>query len=220
MSTSKKLRTDESLKGFGKSVEPLTEAQADYINAIKEDAVIFGLGSAGTGKTYIPAMYAAEQLYYKRVGKVIITRPNVEASATLGLLPGELHEKYAPYLEPFENVFKRALGNQYEADLKAGKIAPKPLGYMRGMTFDNAIVLVDECQNMTEKEFKLILSRIGRDCKMIFSGDDRQIDVKNSGLQAVQKILSRMDDISFIRFNHDDIVRSDLCKRIIIAFEQ
>ena len=139
-----------------KSVVAKNYAQQLYLEAIQDYDVVFGIGSAGTGKTFIASMYAAEKLYYREVDQMVVTRPNVEASAPLGFLPGELEEKYAPYLEPFDGVFTRVFGKtHYELLKKREKIVAKPLGFMRGATFDNAIVLVDECQNMTEKEFNL-----------------------------------------------------------------
>lgn len=196
-------------------------AQQLYLEAIQDYDVVFGIGSAGTGKTFIASMYAAEKLYYREVDQVIVTRPNVEASTPLGFLPGELEEKYAPYLEPFDGVFTRVFGKtHYELLKKREKIVAKPLGFMRGATFDNAIVLVDECQNMTEKEFKLLLTRIGENTKIIFSGDSRQVDIPNSGLMSVIERLKHIPEIGVIEFHPHDIVRSRLCKDIILSWER
>lgn len=196
-------------------------AQQLYLEAIQDYDVVFGIGSAGTGKTYMAAMYAAEQLYYRDVEQVIVTRPNVEASNPLGFLPGELEEKYAPYLEPFDGVFTKVFGKtHYELLKKREKIVAKPLGFMRGATFDNAIVLVDECQNMTEREFKLLLTRIGENTKVIFSGDSRQVDIPNSGLMSVIERLKHIPEIAVIEFHPQDIVRSRLCKDIILSWER
>ena len=202
-------------------VQPKNLAQQLYLEAIQRADVVFGIGSAGTGKTYVAASYAAEKLFYRDVERVVVTRPNVEASRPLGYLPGELDEKYAPYLEPFEGVFVKALGrSHYENMLKNEKIVPKPLGFMRGATFDNAIVLVDECQNMTAKEFKLLLTRIGENSKVIFSGDSKQIDIPDSGLMATIERLKYIPSIEVIEFMPHDIVRSDLCKQIILEYER
>lgn len=196
-------------------------AQQLYLEAIQEYDVVFGIGSAGTGKTYMAAMYAAEQLYYRDIDQVIVTRPNVEASNPLGFLPGELEEKYAPYLEPFDGVFTKVFGKtHYELLKKREKIVAKPLGFMRGATFDNAIVLVDECQNMTEREFKLLLTRIGEGTKVIFSGDSRQVDMPNSGLMSTIERLKFIPEIGVIEFQPQDIVRSKLCKDIILSYER
>lgn len=196
-------------------------AQQLYLEAIERSDVVFGIGSAGTGKTYVAASYAAEKLFYREINKIIVTRPNVEASRSMGFLPGELEEKYAPYLEPFEGVFIRAFGKSlYDLFRKRGQIEPKPLGFMRGATFDNAIVLVDECQNMTDKEFKLLLTRIGENTKVIFSGDSRQVDIPDSGLMNTIERLKFIPEIETIEFLPQDIVRSNLCKQIILEYER
>ena len=144
-------------------VKPLNFIQAEYLRAIQSNQIVFGVGSAGTGKTYVAATYAAGELFHRRIQKIILTRPNVETGRGLGFLPGTLEEKYAPYLEPFDNVFARSLGKGfYEYALKAKTIEPKPLGFMRGATFDNCIVLLDEAQNATKEEMKMLLSRIGK----------------------------------------------------------
>lgn len=196
-------------------------AQQLYLEAIERSDVVFGIGSAGTGKTYVAASYAAEKLFYREINKIIVTRPNVEASRSMGFLPGELEEKYAPYLEPFEGVFIRAFGKSlYDLFRKRGQIEPKPLGFMRGATFDNAIVLVDECQNMTDKEFKLLLTRIGENTKVIFSGDSRQVDIPDSGLINTIERLKFIPEIETIEFFPQDIVRSNLCKQIILEYER
>lgn len=204
-----------------RGVQPKTLKQELYLEAIEEYDVVFGIGSAGTGKTYVAAMYAAEKLFYRETEQIIVTRPNVESSKPLGFLPGELEEKYAPYLEPFDGVFLKVFGKtHYELLKKRGQIAAKPLGFMRGATFDNAIVLVDECQNMTEKEFKLLLTRIGEGTKLIFSGDSRQVDIPDSGLMSTIERLKHIPEIGVIEFDAYDIVRSKLCKDIILSYER
>jgi phosphate starvation-inducible PhoH-like protein len=202
------------------AIKPLNFIQGDYLESIKNNDIIFGIGSAGTGKTFIAANYAAEQLYYKKINKIILTRPNVETGRGLGFLPGELDEKYAPYLEPFIQIFKQALGSGlYEYSLKSKAIDPKPLGFMRGASFDNAIILVDEAQNMTKTEFKMLLSRIGKNCKVILSGDPEQCDISDSGLLDAVKRLERLPGIEIVRFLDEDIVRSKMCKQVIIAYK-
>jgi phosphate starvation-inducible PhoH-like protein len=202
------------------AIKPLNFIQGEYLEAIKNNEIIFGIGSAGTGKTFVAANYAAEQLYYKKIDKIILTRPNVETGRGLGFLPGELDEKYAPYLDPFTQVFKRALGTGlYEYSLKSKAIEPKPLGFMRGASFDNAVILVDEVQNMTKTEFKMLLSRIGKNCKMILSGDPEQCDIMDSGLLDAVRRLERLPGIEIVRFLDEDIVRSKMCKQVIIAYK-
>lgn len=227
VTTGKKARRENATKQPGisvenfKEVEPLNFIQGEYLAAIKESDIVFGVGSAGTGKTYIAAAYAASQLYHKRVDRVIITRPNVEVGRGLGFIPGTLEEKYAPYLEPFDSVFCKFLGKTfYEYCLKEKKIDPRPLGFMRGTTFDHSIVLVDEAQNITVPEMKMLLSRIGRNTKMILSGDPKQSDITNSGLLDAIKRLDTIPGIEAIEFLDEDIVRSKLCKQIIMAYNK
>jgi phosphate starvation-inducible PhoH-like protein len=205
--------------GF-RDVKPLNYIQGEYLEAIKHSEVVFGIGSAGTGKTFVAASYAAGELFHRRINKIILTRPNVETGRGLGFLPGELDEKYAPYLDPFINVFQRTLGKGFfEYALKSKDIEPKPLGFMRGSSFDNAIILVDEVQNMTKTEFKMLLSRIGKNCKVILSGDPDQIDIPDSGLQDAVRRLEGLDGIEVVRFIDNDIVRSRMCKQIIMAYK-
>ena len=205
--------------GF-KDVKPLNFIQGEYLRAIQENEIIFGVGSAGTGKTYVAATFAAGELFHRRIDKIILTRPNVETGRGLGFLPGTLEEKYAPYLDPFDQVFSRSLGKGfYEYALKSKNIEPRPLGFMRGATFDNCIVLVDEAQNATREEMKMLLSRIGKNCKMIISGDVDQSDIPDSGLSDAVKRLEHIDGIEVVRFMDDDIVRSRMCKQIILAYK-
>jgi len=202
-----------------KEIQPLNFIQGEYLDAIRHNDVIFGIGSAGTGKTFIAANFAASELFHRRVSKVILTRPNVETGRGLGFLPGTLEEKYAPYLLPFDAIFNKALGKGfYEYALKAKDIEPTPLGFLRGTTFDNCIVLVDEAQNCTKEEMKMLLSRIGKNCKMIFSGDTEQSDIPDSGLEDAVNRLEGISGIEVIEFLDEDIVRSAMCKKIIQAY--
>jgi len=224
-STGKKARkaaepTYHAAEGF-KEIKPLNFIQGEYLEAIRNNDIIFGTGSAGTGKTFVAASYAAAELYHRRVNKIILSRPNVEAGPGMGFLPGTLEEKYLPYLSPFEGVFVRSLGRGfYDYCLKDKTIEPVPIGFMRGLTFDNCIVLIDEAQNITPVEMKMILSRIGRNCKMIFSGDTLQQDIPGkSGLRDAIERLSSIQGIEVVNFLHEDIVRSRMCKQIIMAYE-
>jgi phosphate starvation-inducible protein PhoH and related proteins len=205
--------------GF-KEVKPLNYIQGTYLEAIRNNEVVFGIGSAGTGKTYVAASYAAGELFHRRIDKIILTRPNVETGRGLGFLPGELEEKYAPYLDPFDKVFTSTLGKGfYEYSLKSKTIEPRPLGFMRGSSFDNAIILVDEVQNMSKLEFKMLLSRIGKNCKVILSGDPDQSDIPDSGLPDAVRRLEGLPGIEIVRFMDEDIVRSKMCKAIILAYK-
>lgn len=202
-----------------KEVEPLNFIQGEYLESIKSNSIIFGVGSAGTGKTFIAASYAASELFHKRIDKIILTRPNVETGRGLGFLPGDLTEKYAPYLAPFDAIFNKALGKGfYEYSLKNKDIEPVPLGFLRGTTFEDCIVLVDECQQMEAAEFKMMLSRIGKNCKMIFSGDSSQSDIKESGLEDALNRLEGIPGIDIIEFLDQDIVRSKMCAAVIRAY--
>ena len=203
-----------------KEVEPLNYIQGEYLEAIKYNDIVFGVGSAGTGKTYVAAGFAAGELFHRRVNKIILTRPNVEVGRGLGFLPGTIEEKYAPYLLPFDSIFNKFLGKGfYEYALKNKDIEPVPLGFLRGTTFDNCIVLLDEAQNATREEMKMILSRIGKNCKMIISGDIEQSDIgDDSGLDDAVNRLGGISGIEVIEFLDDDIVRSKMCKQIIMAY--
>lgn len=204
--------------GF-KEVKPLNYIQGVYLQAIKRADVIFGEGSAGTGKTYMSAYYAASQLFHRNINKIVLTRPNVEVGRGLGFLPGELDEKYAPYLAPFEAIFSNCLGKGfYDHAVRFKNIDPQPLGFLRGATFDNCVVLADEMQNATKSELKMLLSRIGKNCKMIISGDSEQTDISNSGLKDAITRLEHVHGVEVVHFREEDIVRSEMCKRIIIAY--
>ena len=218
----KQRNVQDSANGYMdfKEVKPLNYIQETYLEAIKHNPIVFGIGSAGTGKTFVAASYAAAQLFHRRTQKIVITRPNIEVGKSLGFLPGTLEEKYFPYLEPFQVAFERTLGKGlYEYALKNKQIDPKPLGFMRGATFDDCIVLVDECQNMTKTEFKMLLSRIGQNCKIILSGDDDQLDIRNSGLDDALYRLQGIRGVEVVRFLEGDLVRSDMCKEIILAYK-
>ena len=200
-------------------VEPMNFIQGEYLDAIRHCDIIFGVGSAGTGKTYVAASYAASELFHRRIRKIILTRPNIETGRGLGFLPGTLEEKYAPYLLPFDAIFSRALGKGfYEYALKNKDIDPTPLGFLRGTTFEDCIVLLDEAQNCTKEEMKMLLSRIGKNCKMIISGDTEQSDIVDSGLEDAIHRLHNIPGIEVIEFLDEDIVRSKMCKQIIMAY--
>lgn len=207
-------------RGGFPEIKPLNFIQAEYLRSIITNDITFGIGSAGTGKTYIAANYAAQELFHKRVDKIIITRPSVQTGHGLGFLPGTLDEKFAPFLQPFQDIFVKALGaGFYEYALKSKDIDPKPLEFMRGSTFDDCVVLIDEAQNCSKEELKMILSRIGKNCKMIISGDVDQADIPNSGLEDATRRLAGLPGIEVVQFLDSDIVRSKMCKQIIIAYK-
>lgn len=225
ISSGKKARKQAPVVEFSSEkfteVRPLNYIQETYLDAIKHNDIVFGIGSAGTGKTYVSAAYAAGQLYHKKIEKIILTRPNIETGASLGFLPGTLEEKYLPYLEPFDSVFAKMLGRGfYEWAIKNKTIDPRPLGFMRGATFENSIVLLDEAQNATKQELKMFLTRVGKNCKIVISGDPSQSDISNSGLLDASNRLSHIEGVEVVEFLDSDIVRSRLCKQIIIAYNE
>ena len=222
MSTSKKARNNQiKINGF-EPIKAKNFAQSQYLEALRHNQITFAVGPAGTGKSYIATAYAAEQLYYKKIDKIIITRPAVEAEESLGFLPGELDEKYAPYLLPVKEILDQLLGKAFvEYCLKSGAIEAVPIAYMRGRTFDNAICIIDEAQNCTPNQMKLILSRIGENCKYIVDGDISQKDIKGtSGLEDAINRLSGIQGVESCHFLNADIVRSGMCKKIIQAYSE
>jgi phosphate starvation-inducible PhoH-like protein len=206
-----------------KKAEPLeaqTQAQGHYICALQSSELIFAIGPAGTGKTYVASAFAADLLQSNAIERIIITRPNVEVGAGFGFLPGELEEKYAPYLDPFREVMIERMGlSQYEYALKVETILPKPLAFMRGATFNNAFVILDEAQNCTPSEMKMFLTRIGKNCTVVVDGDPEQCDLHGpSGLNDAVDRLEKIPGVAVVEFTEDDIVRSGLIKDILIAY--
>ncbi|MDL2284423.1 PhoH family protein [Oxalobacter sp. OttesenSCG-928-P03] len=201
-------------------LEPRNTKQRNYINAIKNFQVTFGIGPAGTGKTYIAGAIACDMLLSKSVEKIIITRPAVEAGEFLGFLPGELEEKYAPYLAAFYDVLHERLGKaQVEYMIKSGRIEAIPFAYMRGRTFKNCLVILDEAQNATAAQMKLFLTRIGDDCKVIIDGDASQTDIPNSGLMDAIKRISYIPTVKVVEFSKSDVVRSSFVSEVITAYD-
>ena len=200
----------------------LNAPQEQYGNAIKNFPLVFGLGPAGTGKTYVCGALAAEALRDKRIDKIIITRPAVEAGESLGFLPGDKEEKYEPWLQPFRDVLHERLGKSaVDYHISHGKIEGAPLAYMRGRTFKNAYVIMDEAQNATPAQMRMFLTRIGENCTVIVNGDLDQTDLPGiSGLAEALRILSFIPSVKVFTFKASDSVRSGLCREICEAFEQ
>ena len=207
-------------------LEPKTYAQEDYAQALEEKSIVFALGSAGSGKSYVATHYAAEQLFYKKIDKIILTRPAVEACGEeMGFLPGELIEgKLLPYLIPYMETLKELLGKTFvEYCLKVGMIEPVPLAFMRGRSFgsmnNGCIILADEMQSATPMQMKLLLTRIGENTKMMINGDIDQRDKHDAtGLEDAIGKLRHLDDVEVIQFTEDDCVRSGVCKRVLKAY--
>ncbi|MCJ2130156.1 PhoH family protein [Methylobacterium sp. E-045] len=204
-------------------IQPLTVRQAEYLDALAVSKQVIVLGPAGTGKTYIAGTRAADQLRQRRIAKVIITRPNVPSGRSLGFFPGSLEEKIAPWVAPLTETMKERMGDAaYEIAMKTGDIEVVPFEVMRGRTFKNCLVILDEAQNTTTAEIKMFLTRIGDDCQVIINGDVSQTDLREtSGLRTVIHLVkSRMMQVPIVEFTLDDIVRSGICAEWVRAFEE
>ena len=205
-----------------KPLEAKTETQGLYISTILHSDITFGIGPAGTGKTYVAATLACEMLDAGEIEQIILTRPAVDTEK-FGALPGELEDKYKPYIEPFEDVFKeRYSAGQLEYLIKSGKIKAQPLAFMRGKTFNRSWVLLDEAQNTTPTQMKMALTRIGEGSKMIISGDMNQNDLPShvkSGLNDSVKRLGTLAEIGVVEFSRDEVVRHGLISKILERYE-
>ena len=207
----------------GKQIKCKTVGQKTYVDAIKKDTVVFGIGPAGTGKTYLAVCMAVAAFKSRQVEKIILTRPAVEAGEKLGFLPGDLHEKVDPYLRPLYDALQELLGLEtYVKLMERGAIEVAPLAYMRGRTLSNAFIILDEAQNTTKEQMKMFLTRMGEGSKMVVTGDVTQIDLdgKDSGLVHATKVLDGVDGIAVCRLTAKDVVRHPLVMRIIRAYEK
>jgi phosphate starvation-inducible PhoH-like protein len=208
----------------GKVIRIKTLGQRQYIMAIRQNDLVFGIGPAGTGKTYLAVVMAVNALKNGQVNKIILTRPAVEAGESLGFLPGDLKEKVDPYLRPLYDALNDILGAEHTQRLiERGTIEIAPLAYMRGRTLDDAFVILDEAQNTTHAQMKMFLTRLGFGSKMVITGDQTQIDLPKgakSGLIAAEKILLGVNGISFVFLEQSDVVRHPLVGRIIEAYEK
>jgi phosphate starvation-inducible PhoH-like protein len=212
--------TDYYEKPSVEPMRPLNKTQEKYINTIKSNIVTLGIGCAGTGKSHVAAGVAAEMLRDCHIEKIILTRPVCETGRNMGALPGELQDKYSPYVEPLMNLLDRQLGASWVRNLvKNGKIVAKPLEFMRGTTFNNCAVILDESQNTTPEQMKMILTRIGKNCKMIITGDTVQSDLRqNNGLSYAVSKISKVDGVGVMEFGLDDIVRHGIVRDILVAW--
>ncbi|MBS4173576.1 PhoH family protein [Bacillus sp. FJAT-49736] len=208
----------------GKSIRVKTLGQKQYINAIKKHDLVFGIGPAGTGKTYLAVVMAVNALKNGIVKKIILTRPAVEAGESLGFLPGDLKEKVDPYLRPLYDALHDILGSEHTQRLiERETIEIAPLAYMRGRTLDDAFVILDEAQNTTHAQMKMFLTRLGFNSKMVITGDRTQVDLPKgaqSGLVEAERILADIPKIAFIYLEQSDIVRHPLVAKIIEAYNQ
>ena len=210
------------LSNRGKTIRPKTVNQKKYVDSIDQNTITFGIGPAGSGKTYLAMAKAIQALQAKQVNRIILTRPAVEAGEHLGFLPGSLNEKIDPYLRPLFD----ALHDMIDQDaiprlMSTGVIEVAPLAYMRGRTLNDAFIILDEAQNTTPEQMKMFLTRLGFGSKMIITGDITQVDLPNhakSGLIVVQDILENVEDISFMHLTAEDVVRNRLVGDIVTAY--
>ena len=208
----------------GKIVRPRTVGQKRYIEQIKDNTMVLGIGPAGTGKTYLAVAMAVKAFREHKVKKIILTRPAVEAGEKLGFLPGDMQDKVDPYLRPlYDALFDMFGAESFAKYMEKGIIEVAPLAYMRGRTLDEAFIILDEAQNTTSEQIKMFLTRLGNDSRMVITGDITQIDLpdpKKSGLVEAVRILKGIDDISVHRFSEKDVVRHRLVQDIIKAYEK
>ena len=214
---------EDILSTRGKTLRPKTVGQQEYVRAIEDHTITFGIGPAGTGKTYLAMAKAVQALQRKEVERIILTRPAVEAGERLGFLPGTLTDKIDPYLRPLFDALNEMLDPELVPKLMAvGTIEVAPLAYMRGRTLNNSFIILDEAQNTTPEQMKMFLTRLGFDSKMVITGDITQVDLPSSasGLRLVTGILQDIDDIHFARLTSADVVRHSLVGRIVDAYSE
>ncbi len=206
-----------------KSVIARSEKQSEYIKALKENDIIMSLGPAGTGKSFLAVSVAVTLLMEKKIDRVILSRPSVEAGEKLGFLPGDMKEKVDPYLRPLYDALYELFGaDKIDKKIETGEIEIAPLAFMRGRTLKNCFAILDEAQNATETQIKMFLTRIGENSKLVVNGDPSQVDLinkKDSGLIKSKKILKDLEEIKIIEFDHNDVVRHPLVSKIIKAYQ-
>ncbi len=207
-----------------RTIAPRSPAQADYVKAMRDHELVFGLGPAGTGKTYLAAALGVSMMLEGQVDRIILSRPAVEAGERLGFLPGDLREKIDPYLRPlYDALFDTMIGEQVMKKLESGEIEVAPLAFMRGRTLSNAFVILDEAQNATSTQMKMFLTRLGESSRMVVTGDPSQVDLPKgaqSGLIEAERILGKVKGVRVIRFTDADVVRHALVTRIVRAYNQ
>lgn len=208
----------------GKQIRSKTYGQKNYVSAIRKNTVTFGIGPAGTGKTFLAVAMAVTAFRNKEVNRIVLTRPAVEAGEKLGFLPGDLQNKVDPYLRPlYDSLYELMGAETYQQYLEKGMIEVAPLAYMRGRTLDDSFIILDEAQNTTPEQMKMFLTRIGFGSKAVVTGDITQIDLpgdKRSGLKEVMKILKDIEGVEFVHLSEKDVVRHELVQRIIKAYEK
>ena len=207
----------------GRPIKPKTLGQKNYVDAIREKMIVFGIGPAGTGKTYLAMAMAVTAFRNEEVSRIILTRPAIEAGEKLGFLPGDLQSKVDPYLRPLYDALYQIMGaDSFAKNMERGLIEVAPLAYMRGRTLDNAYIILDEAQNTTPAQMKMFLTRIGFGSKVIITGDTSQKDLPSSvqsGLDIAMKVLHKVDGISFCELTSKDVVRHPLVQKIVQAYD-
>lgn len=208
----------------GRPIKPKTLGQKKYVDSIRKNTVVFGIGPAGTGKTYLAMAMAITSFKNNEVNRIILTRPAIEAGENLGFLPGDLQSKVDPYLRPLYDALYQIMGaDSYLHNAEKGLIEVAPLAYMRGRTLDNAYIILDEAQNTTPAQMKMFLTRIGFGSKVVITGDLTQKDLPKgavSGLDTAVRVLNNIDDIDIIKLTNEDVVRHPLVQRIVKAYEE
>ncbi len=215
---------DEVIKTPKRSVIPRSKKQKEYVRSLKKNQIVMSLGPAGTGKTYLAVAAALSMLLEKKVERIILSRPAVEAGEKLGFLPGDMKDKIDPYLRPlYDSLYDLLDYEKIQRKIESGEIEIAPLAFMRGRTLKNSFAILDEAQNATETQIKMFLTRIGENSKLVVNGDPSQIDLPNknqSGLVKSQKILKDINEISIINFDHQDVIRHPLVTKIVEAYQK
>jgi phosphate starvation-inducible PhoH-like protein len=231
LAVKKDIKENSNVKSFGqliktprKTVIARSEKQSEYIKALKESDIVMALGPAGTGKSFLAVSVAITMLMEKKVERVILSRPAVEAGEKLGFLPGDMKEKVDPYLRPLYDALYELFGyEKIQKKIESGDIEIAPLAFMRGRTLKNSFAILDEAQNATSTQIKMFLTRIGENSKLVVNGDPSQVDLLNkshSGLARSKEILSKINEIKIIEFDHKDVVRHPLVSKIIQAYQK
>ena len=215
---------NDVIKTPKRSVIPRSKKQKEYVRSLKNSQVVMSLGPAGTGKTYLAVAVALSMLLEKKVERIILSRPAVEAGEKLGFLPGDMKDKIDPYLRPlYDSLYDLVDYDKIQRKIESGTIEIAPLAFMRGRTLKNSFAILDEAQNATETQIKMFLTRIGQNSKIVVNGDPSQIDLPNksqSGLQKSQNILKNIKEISVINFDHHDVMRHPLVTKIVEAYQK
>lgn len=216
-----KVRARTRIVNDFKDVVPRNDRQAEYLANIENRGLTFGIGPAGTGKTFLAVYQAIRHLEAKKVRRIVITRPVIEAGEKLGYLPGDLNMKMDPFMRPIFDAMIDIMGfDAMKARMDKGVIEIAPIAFMRGRTFNDSFIILDEAQNCTYEQLKMVATRIGQNTKCIINGDPQQSDLQNSGLKAIIDILTWIDDVGIVEFEHKDVERSEIVRKIVKALDE